>query len=133
MNHDWQTGCDRVMSSAPFRLFAWLFFGMAASCVYWVLHGNIRQLLYVIALALHSMIRFCIVVKLHSKIAWFWCFIVLGDIGLALYTRYWVNEESNVGYAAHFAGALIGEHFIVHMHFISCRLTFCLMLKERER
>ena len=57
-----------------------------------------------------------------SKIALKSClllvFIVLGDIGLALYTRYWVNEETNVGYAAHFAGALIGEHFTIHMHYI---------------
>lgn len=95
MNHDWQTGCDRTLSSAPFRLLAWLLFGA-------FLNETASDSLHVMIIMIPSSVT-----SLPDAIV-----AVAGDVGLALYTRYWLNEEVHTSYAAHFAGALVGEYIV---------------------
>ena len=79
MNHDWQEGCWRLMSSAPFRL------------VMWILFGNQHICFTIETVSLQTVL-----------------FSALSDIGLAVYSRYFVDDGVKIGYGAHLAGILVG-------------------------
>ena len=44
------------------------------------------------------------------------------DTGIAIYNRYFSDQANNVGYAAHFGGALCGKSFTVP-NFLALSLT----------
>ena len=44
-----------------------------------------------------------------SYLCVFTLFSAAFDTGVAIYNRYFADEENNIGYAAHFGGALCGE------------------------
>ena len=47
-------------------------------------------------------------------------FVAVGlDFGLAVYKRY-MGEETNIGYAAHFGGALAGETLVLVHACLKC-------------